>query len=394
LLLEAALFDIGSRLRPARTAAQPALAELVRPAARQRWRPQPVVLLHGFLGFRRLGPLAYFSGVQRALEADGFRAHTPRVNPLQRSAYRAYQWFYGRPPQHGRLDSAPRLHPRPQRLERCLAPGANACIADAFLASGRPVLLIAHSQGCRDARYLLSPDGLGDWRPFADRAYPPRLRRLRIRDCVAALATVAGAHNGMRYAEDERAANWILRLMAEPGFNRFVSLLSAEPSLGAEAVCEHGRRRMLAFNRRHRDPDGLRLYSVAGLTDRDHCTFFLKQFYDSLRNDERFECEENDGLVNLSSAVWPVTAAAALERLRAPAAPGLLNDCFRGRARNGRWTFLGTICADHVEQIGLPFAWPAGRVFRHLDFYRGLARLLARDLPPDSELQPDGTWSR
>ncbi len=357
-----------------------------------RWRPEHVVLMHGFLGFRRLGPLAYFSGVQQALESDGFRTHTPTVNPLNLSAHRAYQWFYGAPPASDRIQGAERIHPAAGPDARVFDSEHHASIGEIFLATGRPVLLIAHSQGCRDARYLLSPAGLGDWRPFDHPRFPARLHDVRIRDCVSAVACIAGAHNGMRYAEDDRASNWILRLMVDPGFNRFVSFLSSERSDGGAALAEHGLARMLEFNRHHPDAPGVRYYSVAGLTDRDQCTFFLKRFYDTLRNDERFECEENDGLVNLSSAMWPVTSRRALERLRAPAECGLLNDCFRGPARRGQWNFLGTIYADHVEQIGLPFAFPSNRVFRHLDFYRGLARRLSGAQPAATQLQLDGTW--
>jgi hypothetical protein len=358
-----------------------------------RWRPNHVVLMHGFLGFRRLGPLAYFSGVEQALEAEGFRTHAPTVNPLQLSAYRAYQWFYGRPAGVRPLDQARRLYAGPVRPERVQRSGQHASIAEIFLATRRPVLLIAHSQGCRDARYLLSERGMGAWRPFDSAGFSPGLREVRIRDCVAALCTIAGAHNGMQYAEDEQASNWILRLMADRQFNRFVSFLSQERSLGEQAVREHGRSEMLAFNRQHPDPPGVALYSVAGLTDRDQCTFFLKRFYDTLRNDPRFEREENDGLVNLSSAQWPVRDPASLAELAAPAGRGLLNDCFRPAARRGAWQFLGTVYADHVEQIGLPFAYPSNPFFDHLAFYRGLVHKLAGDFEPQIHLQRDGTWS-
>lgn len=351
-----------------------------------------VVLMHGFLGFTRLGPLRYFSGVAEALADSGFTAHSPRVNPLQRSDYRAYQWFFGVPPTAKRVENSDRLYGGPVRPTRVHA-GGRAPIAEIFLATGKPVLLIAHSQGCRDARFMLSPNGLGDWRPFDSPAFSAALRKLRIRDCVKSLATVAGAHNGMGYCEDLQTDNRIMKLMCKRGFNRFVSWLSKEPSLGAPALFEHGRSQMLAFNRTHPDPHGVDLFSVAGWTDRDACTFFLKAFHDAVHTDPRFEREENDGLVSLSSAMWPLTDEASLERLGASARSGVGDCCLGGGRQNGAWNFLGTVRADHVDQIGLPFAYPLNHAFDHLKFYVGLARRLAGECGAELRLQVDGSWA-
>jgi len=340
-------------------------------------RANPVVLMHGFLGFRRFGPLplAYFTDVEQALSRAGFQVFAPTVNPLHVVAQRAYQWFYGRAPLPGGLASAPRsFRPRPGR--------GHPPIAEIVLRTRRPVHLIAHSQGCLDARFLLSSNGMGLWRPFAAPEFPAELRGLRVRDCVSALCTVAGPHNGVRYAEGNPAGLWLMDTLAGPRFNRLVSWLSREGADGRAALREFGQDAMLAFNRRHPDPPGVRLYSVAGRTDPAQVTFFLRSFYQALSRDPRFEAEDSDGLVTLSSAKWPVRALADLPR--GPCPP----------ARHGAWRFLGVVWADHVEQIGLPFAYPRNAYFRHREFYLGLARLLAGELPADAGPCPDGSWAQ
>jgi hypothetical protein len=331
--------------------------------------------MHGFLGFRRLGPLPleYFSGVERALERAGFPAYAPTANPLATTAVRAHEWFYG---QKATSNGDGVLRPR------ALGPGQHPPLGEIFLRHGRPLHLIAHSQGCLDARYLVSDQGLGLARPFDAPDYPASLRRLRVRDCIGALVTVAGPHNGVRYADGNPADLGLMDALAGAGFNRIMTALCGRPTAGRAALGEFGREAMLAFNRLHRDPPGVRLYSVAGLTHPEQVTFFLQSFYRALSLDARFEAEDSDGLVPLSSARWPVCDPAEL-----PRGLGL------GAARHGRWSFLGAVYADHVEQIGLPFAFPKNPVFRPAEFYLGLARLMAGELPEDAWLRLDGRFA-
>src|ERR1700686_3846131 len=52
--------------------------------------PTPVpVLVHGFLGFARVGPVEYFRGVERALRADGIVPLIPTLPPAASIAERA-----------------------------------------------------------------------------------------------------------------------------------------------------------------------------------------------------------------------------------------------------------------------------------------------------------------
>ena len=88
-------------------------------------RPLPV-LLHGFLGFRHVGPIHYFRGIEAALRADGCVPLIPTLPPVGTVADRAEV-----------LASVLRRHP-----------------ADAFV-------LLGHSMGGLDARFLaahLDPD--------------------------------------------------------------------------------------------------------------------------------------------------------------------------------------------------------------------------------------------
>lgn len=88
--------------------------------------PPVPVLLHGFLGFVRLGPAVYFRGVEQALRADGIVPLIPAVPPAGSIAERA---------------------------------AALARILDAH--GARAFVLFGHSMGGLDARYLaahLDPD--------------------------------------------------------------------------------------------------------------------------------------------------------------------------------------------------------------------------------------------
>jgi triacylglycerol lipase len=82
--------------------------------------PVPV-LLHGYLGFNRIGPVSYFRGVQKMLRNDGVQALVPQVPATGSIAERA-----------GELSKILSRHPAP-------------CFA-----------LLGHSFGGLDARYVAS----------------------------------------------------------------------------------------------------------------------------------------------------------------------------------------------------------------------------------------------
>jgi len=91
-------------------------------------RPYPLVLAHGFFGFRNIGPLTYFYGVQDALSKDGREVYVTQVDPFNSSEVRGAQLK--------------------TQVEGILA------------SSGAPkVNLICHSQGALDCRYVANQLG-------------------------------------------------------------------------------------------------------------------------------------------------------------------------------------------------------------------------------------------
>lgn len=111
----------------------------------------PIVLHHGLFGFGdfKLGPLrmSYFRGIDDAIAARGHPVITPRVHPTGGVAMRAEQ------------------------LKQALLEQMN----------GQKVVIVAHSLGGLDARYMIS--------------------RLGMADRVAALVTISTPHRGTAFAD-------------------------------------------------------------------------------------------------------------------------------------------------------------------------------------------------
>lgn len=362
-------------------------------------RDHPVVLMHGFLGFNRIGPLQYFQNVREWLRMHGFPAYAPTADPLNTFEYRAYEWFYGRPP-HGEPPFSDEtlfrrrhlLSPAeldPFVLRRLRVSG----IGEVFLRHRRPVHVVAHSQASIDIRHLTAPEGMGNWKPFAGGSFGDDLADVTIADTIASVTTVAGPHNGVMIADDTAAVNEFLTSYVIPAVDRVISLFSHDQSDLWTSAREFGCEYMVGeFNPVHSEHPGIPYRSVAGITNAYQVNLFLKWFHIQTRTNPEFERSDNDGFVPVGSARWPVTGAVprdvVLDSLLH--SPGTVDN----RERHGNWEFLGTIYADHVNQIGIPISYPRNTVFHHLPFYLGLARLAAGEFHDDVRLQPNGRWRR
>ena len=377
-------------LKPAKYGLRVANQGLMRVLAR---RQEPIVLMHGFMGFARMGPLEYFVGVKEALELEGFRVHTPTVDPLNTSEYRAYEWFYGRPPDAEQAEDAERIFQGRSHTYRLLDHRFRPHLAQIYLETRQPVHLIAHSQAAVDVRYLASPLGMGSWLPFADPKYPDDLRSVTVADCIASVTTVGGPHNGVLMADDTELVNRFVETVLIPGVDKFISLFSHDRSDLYRSAREFGRDYMMHdFNQALPDHDDIPYHSIAGVTNEYQVTFFLRPFYNFTRYNPKFEQEDNDGFVPISSAKWPVRHVDDLPVGERPRFRDYVIERPHQHETHGQWTFLGLVYADHVNQIGLPFVYPRNHVFHHLRMYQGLAKFLAGELPSNELLQPNGTW--
>jgi triacylglycerol lipase len=204
----------------------------------------PIVLVHGILGFDRLGlpdsPISYFRGIPDALAAAGHSVPEP-----------------------------PALNPAGSVTERA------ADLKDYLLnhedVRGRRVHLIAHSMGGLDSRYMIS--GLG----MADR--------------VLSLTTLCTPHHGTSIADLNLAV-----------FGLGLDVLDETRLVDLRGFLDLTRRHSREFDEvRVPDAAGVRYFSVAGLYEPGLVSFdLLKLTHDFISANEG----GNDGLVSVTSATF------------------------------------------------------------------------------------------
>ncbi len=206
----------------------------------------PVVLAHGFCGFGSLSllgkELRYFGGIERAIADRGHPVTATNCHPIASIAHRAEQL-----------------------REQLLAWLKTIDQPDAR------VLLVAHSMGGLDARYMIS--------------------RLDMARHVAALLTVATPHHGTPQA-DFWADNLAARHVALP----LIDLLG----LNAKGILDLTTAGMSKFNETVPDHPDVRYFSVSTACPASRVPLVLQPGYWIVRNKQG----DNDAMVSASSAVW------------------------------------------------------------------------------------------
>ena len=253
----------------------------------------PVVFMHGFgimAAFQRGGHLH-----QEAmyLRERGVRAYAPNVAPYNSIPVRAGMWK--------------------ERIEHILDETGAARL-----------VLIAHSMGGLDARYLIT--------------------KLGLHDQVSALVTVSTPHRGTAIADSvlnqpDLVREWLASVADYIG----ACALRDSPSDALRAVSELTPDHMqAAFNPGVPDHPDVRYWSYAGQAGRGTDVPLDPFFY--VLNSIVYKQEGiNDGYVSVESAKWG--------------------------------SFLGTIDADHARQIGIRSS--LGADFDSNGFYANVARMLA-----------------
>ena len=286
--------------------------------------PFPIVLAHGFFGFEEFAGLAfetYFFQVKDDLAARGEQVFTPEVDPFNSSEVRGEQLA--------------------RRVEEILA-----------VTGHEKVVLIGHSQGGLDARYVAS-------------TYP---------SMVAAVVSYATPHGGSPLADvvlglvgDDRAralVDQLARIIGAPLYDE----LGRETSV-FEAIRQFSAAGTARFNERYENAPSVGYFSIAGRTDlalgRDDCRSdvapaFIREFERTrdivdplldipesiLDGDNPFAHIPNDGLVRVADAQHGV--------------------------------FLGCVPADHMDEVGqiLGDSPGLGNGWRHKPFFRELIAFL------------------
>ena len=205
-----------------------------------------IVLHHGLLGFGDIavGPvkIAYFRGIDRAMRARGHEVIVPRIHPTGSIERRARQ------------------------------------LKEAILRSHRyaghrhdRILLIAHSMGGLDARYMISKLGMADH--------------------VAALLTITTPHRGSPYAD------WCVKNLGEKlGGLRLMKKIGLDVRAISDLTTENCRR----FNREIEDVPGVDYFSISAARPRHRVPAFAMHAHKIIADIDG----DNDGLVSVKSSMW------------------------------------------------------------------------------------------
>ncbi|MGB5548650.1 MAG: alpha/beta fold hydrolase [Polyangiales bacterium] len=318
----------------------------------------PIVLMHGFAGFRELGPgkqvwLEYFTNVRRQLRAMGYQVFAPQVEPFDDPLDRAKQWF--------------------SAIEKIRVK-----------TKAEKVHLVGHSQGGLDARVLVAPftgpheSPVG---PLFGLGYGAR---------VASVTTIATPHFGSVIADavvqdipGHKQA--VKALMCS--LNLITALIRGEQQDTDRAVKALTRKFMLEhFNRIIEDDPNVRYYAVAGDPGcRDVVHPWLRPEYKDIhRTDPGEGGGPNDGLVTVSGSFFGNLPPAYADQ----AYPGL------EKHRRENWETLGVLEADHIAEVGLELRVRRPNAYDHLAFFAGLAQFLDDAYPMKMTLRKDGYWER
>lgn len=206
----------------------------------------PIVLQHGLFGFGNfeLGKikLSYFHKIDRALEERGHPLIISRVHPTGPIRIRAMQ-----------LKKTILAEQKRLGIER------------------QRVVIIAHSMGGLDARYMIS--------------------RLGMADRVEALVTVSTPHRGSPYAD------WCIK-----NLGRRLGALKVMNVLGLDvrAVSDLTTESCARFNDRIPDRPEVRYFSISAARPWHRISAFLLPSYKLVHETEG----ANDGLVSVASAQW------------------------------------------------------------------------------------------
>ena len=206
----------------------------------------PIVLHHGLMGFGDIcvGPikLRYFRGIDRAVRDGGHPLIISRVHPT------------------GSIER------RARELKRNIERGLEQSKGD-----GNRVIMIAHSMGGLDARYMIA--------------------NLGMHDRVAALLTITTPHRGSPYAD------WCLENVGRRlGGLKLVKRLGLDVQSIADLTTDNCRK----FNREVKNVPGVLYFSISAARPWHRVPPWAIHSHKIISDAEG----DNDGLVSVKSSTW------------------------------------------------------------------------------------------
>ena len=206
----------------------------------------PIVLHHGFMGFGDVGvgpvKLSYFRGIDRMIRGRGHPLIVSRVSPSGPIELRARQ-----------LKANILRGLKQQKLDR------------------QRIIIVAHSMGGLDARYMISELGMADQ--------------------VAGLLSVTTPHRGSPYAD------WcILNLGTRLGGLRLMNMIGLDVRAVSDLTTESCRR----FNRQIKNAPGVQYFSISASRPWQRVPPWAIHSHRIITAKEG----DNDSLVSVKSSTW------------------------------------------------------------------------------------------
>lgn len=308
----------------------------------------PIFFMHGFMGFAEMKIFDiklfdYFNGVKELLEQMGYTVFTKSVTPIAPPQDRAKEWA-----RH---------------------------ITDVLQQTGaEKVHIIAHSQGCIDARVVAAPPTHS-----CTTLHGCDLHGMGMDEQIASITTIGGPHLGTPLADDTDDTE-IEKLMIE--MIGFIALITGSSETKAREAIESMSREYMTktFNQHIKVPNTIPCYTVAGNPkDKKYVSFLFDRTWEALM---QISLEDgggdNDGFVPVSSARFDD------------------NNTKLAGTDEPQWQHLGEITADHIAMIGIPVEFTRKQVFSHLPMYVGLAQNVDTCYKRNITLalNADGEWTR
>ena len=217
----------------------------------------PIALVHGFMGFKSIGPIEYFYQVSDTLTAQGYQVYTPQTDAFNSIAVRSKQLVV--------------------ELQKILDDSG-----------AEKVDLIAHSQGGLDSRNAITNLGMADH--------------------IAALCTFATPHKGTAVAD---AATGLLGPVSQEAVSMLLNImgvaLGGSNEMNAKASFHDMTRKFVTEEFNPATPDDPRVdyFSYNGHTsldgsNGDFCQVQILVGYEILLQNEG----DNDGIVGVESSKY------------------------------------------------------------------------------------------